>query len=115
MILVFLKHRSAYRHRASTQMVGFPSLGWADEATRVHPRLVLVQDTIWIQCGFADIAKTSDLCNSSPSRDSAAQKTERGEGYDEHSGLPRLSRDRDRWRARRRGRTLSGRRLIYIS
>ena len=40
--------------------------------------LVLVQDTFWIQCGFADIAKMSDSCNSSPSRDSAAQK-QRGE------------------------------------
>jgi hypothetical protein len=30
------------------------------------------------QCGFADIAKMSDSCNSSPSRDSAAQK-QRGE------------------------------------
>jgi|SRR5260370_37805806 hypothetical protein len=41
-------------------------------------RLVLVQDTIWIQCGFADIAKVSDSCILLPGRDSAAQK-QRGE------------------------------------
>jgi len=46
--------------------------------------LALVQDTIWIQCGFADIAKVSNSCHSlSPVRDSLAQKLKRGEGYDD--------------------------------
>ena len=120
------------RHRPRLQ-VAVRSRGGARLARKL---LVLVQDTIWIQCGFADIAKVSNSCHSSARSRFCGSKAKRGEGYD-IPGLGRLSLDRDKSRNRGvepstrgltenvslapdrrvashcRGRTLSGRRFLY--
>jgi hypothetical protein len=44
---------------------------------------VPVQDTFWIQCGFADIAKMSNSCHPSPRSRFRYSKAKRGEGYDD--------------------------------
>src|SRR5215471_4864353 len=62
------------RHRPRLQ-VAVRSCGGARLARKL---LVLVQDTIWIQCGFADIAKVSNSCHSSARSRFCGSKAKRG-------------------------------------